>query len=70
MSRLNETERGLRERSEHYLMVDAARRTGRGAPGTVTPYEGRDGLLWRRVFVPLYRRVPGPSSAARWTGSG
>lgn len=48
----------LRERSEHYLLLDAARRLGRGVPGTFKPYGGRDGLFWRLVFVPLYRRVP------------
>ena len=27
-------------------------------PGTVKPYPGRDGVLWRALFVPLYRRIP------------
>ncbi|MET0817776.1 MAG: hypothetical protein ABWZ67_09480 [Solirubrobacteraceae bacterium] len=58
MSRLARIKRGLRERSEHYLMLDAARRLGSGVPGTVSPYKAREGLLWRRLFVPLYRRVP------------
>jgi hypothetical protein len=58
MTRLAQLKRHLRDRSEHYLLLDAARRLGGGMPGTVAPFEGRDGLFWRRVFVPLYRRVP------------
>jgi hypothetical protein len=50
--------RRLRDRSEHYLLLDAAERLGRGAPATVEPYHGRDGWFWRLLFVPLYRRVP------------
>ncbi len=52
--------RTLRQRSEHYLLQDAARRLGEGVPGTVAPYRGREGRLWRLLFVPLYRRVPWP----------
>jgi hypothetical protein len=48
----------LREKSEHYLLQDAMRRLGQGVPGTVTPYEQSEGWFWRRIFVPLYRRVP------------
>jgi hypothetical protein len=48
----------LRERSEHYLVLDAAERLGKGVPSTVEPYHGREGRFWRLVFVPLYRRVP------------
>jgi hypothetical protein len=58
MSRLDELKRQLRERSEHYLLVDAAERLRRNARSTVKPYTGREGLLWRKLFVPLYRRVP------------
>jgi hypothetical protein len=50
--------RRLRERSEHYLMLAAIRQHGSGVPGTVKPYRERGGLLWRWLFVPLYRRVP------------
>ena len=50
--------RRLRERSEHFLMQAAMRNVGSGAPSTVKPYKDRGGLLWRLVFVPLYRRVP------------
>jgi hypothetical protein len=52
--------RALRERSEHYLMQAAMKEVGAGAPSTVAPYKKRGGLLWRLVFVPLYRRVPWP----------
>ena len=48
----------LRERSEHFLMQAAIRQHGAGVPGTVKPYRERGGLLWRFLFVPLYRRVP------------
>ena len=47
--------RRLREQSEHHLMLAAIRQTGAGAPRS---YKERGGLLWRFVFVPLYRRVP------------
>ena len=33
-------------------------RLGKGVPGTVKPYAGREGRVWRLLFVPLYRRVP------------
>jgi hypothetical protein len=67
--------RRLREQSEHYLLQAAARKLGTGVPGTVEPYRERGGLLWRFVFVPLYRRVPWAvkaraMSALRMTASG
>jgi hypothetical protein len=58
MSALADTKRRLRERSEHYLLQAAMRDLGRGAPSTVKAYPTRDGLLWRWLFVPLYRRLP------------
>ena len=58
MSAVADIKRRLRERSEHYLMQAAMRDVGRGAPATVKAYQGRDGLLWRILFVPLYRRLP------------
>jgi hypothetical protein len=58
MSALDRTKRRLRDRSEHYLLQAAMRDVGTGAPGTVAPYRGRDGMLWRWLFVPLYRRLP------------
>jgi hypothetical protein len=58
MSGLADIKRRLRDRSEHYLLLAAMRDVGTGAPGTVTPYRSRDGLLWRVLFVPLYQRLP------------
>jgi hypothetical protein len=55
---MSTAKRRLRERSEHYLMLAAIRELGAGAPGTVKPYRERGGLLWRFLFVPIYRRVP------------
>jgi hypothetical protein len=55
---MSELKRRLRERSEHYLLLDAAERLGKGAPSTVRPYHGPEGRFWRLFFVPLYRRVP------------
>ena len=58
MSRLANTKRRLRERSEHYLLLDAARRLGAG-PGDRHAVHGPGGARsgdW--LFVPLYRRVP------------
>ena len=75
MSGLDDIKRRLRERSEHYLMQAAIRDIGSGVPGTVKPYRERGGLLWRRLFVPLYRRVPWTvkaraMAALRMTASG
>ena len=70
MSRLSEAKRHLRQRSEHYLLLDCARRLGKGVPGTVKPHRGRDGMGWRLLFVSLYRRVPWTSSARPWTSCG
>ena len=39
-------------------MQAAIRQHGTGVPGTVKPYRERGGLLWRFLFVPVYRRVP------------
>jgi hypothetical protein len=58
MSRLDDMKRRVRERSEHYLLQAAIRELGSGAPGTVEPYRERGGLLWRWLFVPVYRHVP------------
>jgi hypothetical protein len=55
--------RRLREQFEHYLMQAAVRDLGSGVPGTVAPYRSRGGLLWRFVFVPIYRRVPWAAKA-------
>jgi hypothetical protein len=50
--------RRLREQSEHYLLLDAAERLGKGVPSTFKPYHRAEGRFWRLFFVPLYRRVP------------
>jgi hypothetical protein len=57
---MSSVRRTLRERSEHHLLQAAMRDVGAGAPGTVKPYRERGGVLWRRLFVPIYRRVPWP----------
>jgi hypothetical protein len=49
----------LRDRAEHHLRVAAMEDLRRRHPGgTVEPYHRPGELLWRRVFVPLYRRLP------------
>jgi hypothetical protein len=49
----------LRERSEYFLRMAAMEDQRRRHPGATTPPAfPRGGLIWRRVFVPLYRRVP------------
>jgi hypothetical protein len=58
MTALDRLKQRLRERSEHYLLQAAMRDVGTGTPGTVAPFDDRGGLLWRRLFVPLYRRLP------------
>ena len=75
MTALSELQRRLRERSEHYLRLDAMRRLRGDAPSTVEPVADRSGLFWRYVFVPLYRRVPWERKqqamkAARMTATG
>jgi hypothetical protein len=59
MSRLDELKQTLRERAEHHLRLAAMDDMRRLHPsGTTQPHRERGDLLWRRVFVPLYRRVP------------
>jgi hypothetical protein len=60
MSSLDTMKRRLRDRSEHHLLRAAMRELGSAAPSTVKPYRDRGGVLWRLLFVPLYRRVPWP----------
>jgi hypothetical protein len=55
---IGELKQRLRERSEHYLLLDAAQRLGKGAPSTVKPYAAPEGRFWRLFLVPLYRRLP------------
>jgi len=51
----------LRGNSERYLLeaaqTELARQVGRSPPVGAT---GPAALLWRRVFVPVYRRLPWP----------
>ena len=75
MTALDRMKRRLRDRSEHYLMLDSVRRLGAGSPGTSNPYRERGGVLWRRLFVPVYRRLPWglkqrAMSALRMTATG
>ena len=58
MTALDRMKRRLRDRSEHYLMLDSVRRLGAGSPGTSKPYRESGGVLWRLLFVPVYRRLP------------
>jgi hypothetical protein len=49
----------LRERSEYVLRLAAMENLRRRYPGhTTEPALPREGVFWRHVFVPLYRRVP------------
>ena len=59
MTALDRMKRRLRDRSEHYLMLDSVRRLGaRLARYVASPTRERGGVLWRRLFVPVYRRLP------------
>lgn len=58
MSSMSDAKRNLRERSEHHLRDAVLRELGRGQPSTVEPYRATGAIFWRKVFVPVYRRVP------------
>jgi hypothetical protein len=58
VSSLSDAKRNLRERSEHHLRDAVLRELGRDEPSTVEPYRSTGGAFWRKVFVPVYRRVP------------
>lgn len=59
MSALARTRQRLRERAEHHLRIAAMEELRLRRPaGTVAPYREPGALLWRRVFVPAYRRLP------------
>ena len=58
MSSISDAKRNLRERSEHHLRDAVLRELGRGQPSTVEPYRASGSVFWRKVFVPVYRRVP------------
>jgi hypothetical protein len=58
-SELTRLKHRLRDRAEHHLRVAAMEDLRRRYPdGTTAPYRQRGDLLWRRGFVPLYRRLP------------
>jgi hypothetical protein len=72
---LTDLQARLRDRAEYHLRLDAMRRLRADAPATVEPYDDRRGLVWRYLFVPLYRRIPWETKqrairAARMTASG
>jgi hypothetical protein len=58
VSRLSQTKRNLRKRSEEHLRRAVLSEIGRGQPSTVEPYTPKGGKLWDALFVPVYRRVP------------
>jgi hypothetical protein len=59
MSALAEIRRRVRGRAEHALREAAMQELGRQYPAsTVPPSSDRRDVLWRVLFVPLYRRVP------------
>jgi hypothetical protein len=51
--------RWLRSNSEHFLLIEAQARAAErhGRQGPPPPGRTRE-LFWRKVFVPLYRRLP------------
>jgi hypothetical protein len=59
VSGLVRSKQRLRERSEYFLRIAAMEDQRRAHPAsTAPPALPRGGFLWRRLFVPLYRRVP------------
>ena len=59
MSRLDVAKQRLREQAEHHLRVAAMEELrSRHPTGTKPAYDEPGAWFWRRVFVPLYRRVP------------
>ena len=50
--------RWVRERSEHYLMIDAQDKVG-ARLGARRPSSPRGAeIFWRRVYVPVFHRLP------------
>jgi hypothetical protein len=50
--------RWVRERSEHYLMIDAQNKVA-SRLGTTRPLPPRGAeIFWRRVYVPIFHRLP------------
>jgi hypothetical protein len=59
MSAVAQAKQRLRDRAEHHLRLAAMEELRRRYPaGTSPAYHEHGALLWRRAFVPLYRRVP------------
>ena len=59
MTRVAELKQRLREQAELHLRLAAMEELRARYPqGTTAPYRERGAVFWRRVFVPLYRRVP------------
>jgi hypothetical protein len=59
MRAVDEIKQRLRDRAEHHLRLAAMEDLRRRYPaGTTAPGHQARALFWRRVFVPLYRRVP------------
>ena len=58
MSRLDVAKQRLRAQAEHHLRAAAMEEL---RPKTAKRgYQERGALFWRRVFVPLYQRIPWP----------
>jgi hypothetical protein len=59
VSAVAEVKQRLRDRAEHHLRLAAMEDLRRRHPaGTAPAYQEPGAVFWRRVFVPLYRRVP------------
>jgi hypothetical protein len=59
VSALADARRHLRERAEHVLLQAAMEQLRREHPAsTVAPPHDRRDVVWRALFVPLYRRIP------------
>ncbi len=48
----------VRRTSEHHLMVDAMDRVGRQLGGNRPPAPRGAEIFWRRVYVPIFHRLP------------
>jgi len=59
MTGVAELKQRLREQAEfHQRLAAMDELRARYPQGTTPPYREPGALFWRRVFVPLYRRVP------------
>lgn len=48
----------VRRTSEHHLMVDAMDKVGHKLGGNTPPSPHGAELFWRRVYVPVFHRLP------------